>query len=195
METTAAARLPRLLASFHARYPEVDLTLETGPTAHLVQRVADFTLDAALVGGQVDHPALQGRTVFEEDLVLITRRDHPRVRDPRDVSDTMMLVFRAGCSYRRRLEQWLESGGVSPRRTLEFGTFEGIVACVAAGMGVSLMPRVLVEDRRLRDSVAVHALPPRFSRIPTMLVWNKQVEHHAAREAFFEVMEGAIART
>jgi DNA-binding transcriptional LysR family regulator len=107
----------------------------------------------------------------------------------------MMLVFRAGCSYRRRLEQWLESGGVSPRRTLEFGTFEGIVACVAAGMGVSLMPRVLVEDRRLRDSVAVHALPPRFSRIPTMLVWNKQVEHHAAREAFFEVMEGAIART
>lgn len=194
METTAAARLPRMLAAFHARYPEVDLTLETGPTAHLVQKVADFSLDAALVGGQVEHPALQARTVFEEELVLITRRDHPAVRDPRDVSDTMLLVFRAGCSYRRRLELWLESAGVAPRRTLEFGTFEGIVACAAAGMGVSLMPRVLVQNRGLADSVRVHALPPRFARIPTMLVWRKDAEQHAAREAFFGIMQAEAAR-
>jgi DNA-binding transcriptional LysR family regulator len=188
METTAAARLPRLLAAFHARFPEVDLTLETGPTAQLVQNVANCGLDAALVGGQVDHPALQGRTVFEEELVLITRRDHPPVLDPRAVSDTILLVFRTGCSYRRRLDLWLESAGVAPRRTLEFGTFEGIVACVAAGMGVSLMPRVLIQDRRLRDSVGVHAVPPRFGRIETVLIWRKDAEQHAARDAFFAVL-------
>jgi DNA-binding transcriptional LysR family regulator len=51
----------------------------------------------------------------------------------------MILVFRTGCSYRRRLETWMESGAIVPRRTLEFGTFGGIVGCIAAGMGISLM--------------------------------------------------------
>lgn len=191
METTAAGRLPRILAAFHQRHPDVELTLETGPTAHLVQQVLDFALDAALAGGAVEHPMLHNRTVFEEDLVLVTRRGHPPVRSPRDVGDTMLLVFRSGCSYRRRLEQWLESGGVAPRRTLEFGTFEGIVACAAAGMGIALMPRVLMEDRRLGDSVGLHALPSRYARIPTVLVWRKDAEHHAAREAFFGMLQAA----
>jgi DNA-binding transcriptional LysR family regulator len=189
METTAAGRLPRLLASFHSLYPEVELTLKTGPTAQLVQDAADFTVDAALVGGAVDHPLLQSRAVFEEELVLITRRDHPAVQSPRDVSDTMLLVFRTGCSYRRRLETWMESQGVAPRRTLEFGTFEAIVACAAAGMGVSLMPRLLLEERRLDDSLRLHPVPPKFGRITTVLVWRKDAASHAARDAFFDVLQ------
>jgi DNA-binding transcriptional LysR family regulator len=189
METTAAARLPRLLASFHARYPDVDLSLETAPTGHLVQKVADFSLDAALVCGPVEHQALLGREVFQEELVLITRKGHAPVREPRQLGDTMLLVFRAGCSYRRRLEMWFEAAGVAPRRTLEFGTFEGIVGCVAAGMGVSLMPRVLINDRRLCDSLATHRVPPRIGKVSTVLVWHKDAERNAAREAFFAVMQ------
>jgi DNA-binding transcriptional LysR family regulator len=193
METTAAARLPRWLAAFSARHPEVELSLETGPTAHLLRRVIECGLDAALAGGPVVHPALDTRLVFDEELVLITRRNHVAVRAPHDVADTMILVFRSGCSYLRRLETWLESGGVVPRRVLEFGTFEGIVGCVAAGMGISLMPRVLVEQRGLRDSVGVHTLPARFARVPTVLVWRKEAERNAAREAFFAVMQTAAA--
>ena len=71
----------------------------------------------------------------------------------------MILVFRAGCSYRRALESWLASKGIVPRRSVEFGTFEGMVGCVAAGMGVSLIPRVLIEQRGLADSVACTRCP------------------------------------
>ncbi len=191
METTAAARLPGLLAAFSARHPEVELSLETGPTAHLLKRVLECELDAALAAGPVKHPALDSELVFDEELVLITRRDHVAVRAQHEVADAMILVFRSGCSYRRRLETWLEAGGVVPRRALEFGTFEGIVGCVAAGMGISLMPRVLIEQRGLRDSVGVHPLPARFARVPTMLVWRKDAERNAAREAFFAVMKTA----
>jgi DNA-binding transcriptional LysR family regulator len=194
METTAAARLPRILAEFHRRHPEVDLTIETGPTGSLVEQVVSFRLDAALIGGPVEHPALEGRVVFDEELVLITSRACARVAAPRDVADTMLLVFRAGCSYRRRLEAWLESGGVAARRTLEFGTFEGIVGCVAAGMGVSLMPRVIIEQRGLRDSVAVHEVPPRFGRIETLMVWRRDAEPLAARAAFLATLQAPERR-
>ena len=197
METTAAARLPRLLAGFHVRYPEVELAIETGPTDHLIQRVVDFRLDAALVAGPVEHPALEGRDVFEEELALITSRTHAPVASPRDVADTMLLVFRTGCSYRRRLESWLESGGVTPRRTLEFGTFEGILGCVAAGMGVSLMPRAITEQRGLRNTVAVHTVPPRFAKVQTVMVWRRDAEPLPARDAFLAALQNgtAIERT
>jgi len=188
METTAAARLPRLLADFHQRFPDVELTIETGPTEHLVQRVVDYKLDAALVGGDVEHPALERRPVFDEELVLITTKSHAPVAAPRDVADAMLLAFRTGCSYRKRLELWLQSGGVVPRRTLEFGTFEGIVGCVAAGMGVSLMPRVLVEQRGLRDSVGLHTVPSRYGRIQTMMVWRSDAAPLAARDAFIAAL-------
>ena len=188
METTAAARLPRMLAAFHARYPEVDLSIETGPTAHLVGRVVDFALDAALVGGKIDHPALEGRVVLEEELVLIAARGHAPVRSPVDVGDATILVFRAGCSYRRALESWLASKGIVARRSVEFGTFEGIVGCVAAGMGISLMPRVLVEQRGLADSVSVHALPVRYGRMNTTMIWRKDSGPRPARDAFVDAI-------
>lgn len=189
METTAAVRLPRLLARFHVRHPEVELAIETGPTDHLIQRVVEFRLDAALVAGPVEHPALEGHEVFEEELALITSRTHGQVASPRDVADTMLLVFRAGCSYRRRLESWLAAGGVAPRRTLEFGTFEGILGCVAAGMGISLMPRAIIEQRGLRDTIAVHTVPPRFGRVQTMMVWRRDSEPLPARDAFLTALQ------
>lgn len=188
METTAAARLPQRLARFHRRHPEVDLTLETGPTDHLLQRVLAYRLDAALVAGPVEHPALASRAVFDEELALITGKNRGPVRAPADVADTMLLVFRTGCSYRKRLEAWLASGGVQPRRTLEFGTFEAIVGCAAAGMGVSLMPRAIIELRRLREAVGVHTVPARFASVQTLLVWRKDAEESAAREAFLAAL-------
>ena len=195
METTAAARLPLLLAAFHARYPEVDLTLETGPTEHLIQGVVDFKLDAALVAGPVEHPLLESASVFDEELVLITSKAHASVVTPRDVADTMLLVFRAGCSYRRRLEQWLESAGVAPRRTLEFGTFEAIVGCVAAGMGIALMPRTIIEQRRLGKTVNTHTVPARFGRVQTLMVWRRDAEPLASRAAFLATLQSVAGKS
>src|SRR5689334_8979402 len=55
METTAAVRLPALLADFHRRFPAVTLSLRTAPTADLVTFVLDGTLDGAFVAGPIEH--------------------------------------------------------------------------------------------------------------------------------------------
>src|SRR5262245_49858265 len=47
METTAAVRLPALLAGFHRRFTAVDLSLHTAPTADLITSVLDGSLDGA----------------------------------------------------------------------------------------------------------------------------------------------------
>src|SRR5215831_8912955 len=74
METTAAVRLPALLASFHRRFPAVDLSLRTAPTADLVASVLDGALDGAFVAGPIEHSDLTATAAFREELVLVTAK-------------------------------------------------------------------------------------------------------------------------
>jgi DNA-binding transcriptional LysR family regulator len=184
METTAAARLPQVLAAFNRKHPQVDLILDTAPTDHLLDGVLKHRLDLALVAGPVPHPELEQRPVFEEELVLITNHAHAPVTSPSALQRRTLLVFRSGCTYRRRLESWFAEGDVAPARVSEFGTFEAIIGCVAAGMGVALMPKELLEQRKLAKTVRQHALPPHIAQVETLLVWRRDVLHHAARAAF-----------
>src|SRR5207244_6097459 len=71
METTAAVRLPTLLAEFHRRFPAVRLTLRTATTADLVAAVLDGTLDGAFVAGPVEHAELSAIPAFREALVPV----------------------------------------------------------------------------------------------------------------------------
>lgn len=184
METTAAARLPKVLAAFNRHHPQVDLVLETGPTDHLLDGVLRHRLDVALVAAPVPHAELEQQPVFAEELVLITGPSHPDVQAPQDVARRNLLVFRSGCTYRRRLEAWFAEADVAPGRISEFGTFEAIIGCVAAGMGVALMPVEIINQRKLGRTIRVHALPPEVAQVVTMLVWRKDVLHHPARAAF-----------
>jgi len=184
METTAAVRLPGLLAGFHRRYPDVDLVLETGSTDAMVQAVFDHRLDVALVTAPISRPELDCKEVFEEELVLLTHGGHGAVRVPADVEKKVLLGFRAGCTYRRRLESWFTDAGIHAFRMHEFGTFEAIIGCVAAGMGVAMMPKAVIQQRKMDDAIRFHALPPAIANIKTLLVWRKNVTHHPARQAF-----------
>src|SRR5438445_247012 len=101
-----------------------------------------------------------GVPLFEEELVLITNYVHPPVASPHDLARRTLLVFRSGCTYRRRLEAWFAEADVAATRISEFGTFEAIIGCVGAGMGVALMPKEIINQRKLAESIRVHALPP-----------------------------------
>jgi len=57
-----------------------------------------------------------------------------------------IVVLRAGSSYRQMLEALLARRGITVRRQLEFGTLEAIFGCVAAGLGITLLPRALIGD-------------------------------------------------
>src|SRR3981081_2063798 len=66
METTAAVRLPSLLAEFHRRFPAVRLSLRTSTTAELVAGVLNGTFDGAFVAGPIEPAARDTRTAFRE---------------------------------------------------------------------------------------------------------------------------------
>ena len=187
METTAAVRLPALLAEFHRRFPDVRLTLRTAPTADLVTSVLDGTLDGAFVAGPIDHAELASITAFKEELMLVTARrwtSLAALRAGTPESGPTALVFRTGCTYRQRLEQVFAEFGWPSAARFELGTLDGMIGCVAADMGVTLLPRAVVERADASGNIRIHALSAAQSRVDTLFIQRRSAHQYSALRGF-----------
>ncbi|MGH6765560.1 MAG: LysR family transcriptional regulator [Bradyrhizobium sp.] len=171
LESTTASRLPRMLADFHRRYPDVRLELATGTNDDLVNRVADRRLDAAFTAEPPPARALQHIAVFPERLILISGPGHRPIRRPRDVEGSTLIAFPTGCAYRRVLQRWLGRESLSTLRVLELNSYHAIVACVASGTGIALVPESVLNTMP-GTQVLRHPLPKAQANITTPLVWR-----------------------
>jgi DNA-binding transcriptional LysR family regulator len=196
LETTAAVRLPPLLAEFHRRFPAVRLSLRTATTADLVAGVLDGTLDGAFVAGTIEHVELISTIAFREELVLVTARRWKTLASLRagtPESGPTALVFRTGCTYRQRLEQILAEFGWPSATRFELGTLDGMIGCVAADMGVTLLPRAVVGRN---ETVNVHTLSAAQSRVDTLFIQRRSAHEYSALQGFTACLskgDGVIA--
>lgn len=186
LETTAALRLSPLLASYVQAYPGVDFVLRTGTTAEMVERVLDRELEGAFVCGPVVHPQFVSTQAFTEDLALLSAPTERTLAAVLRQPDLRLVILRAGCSYRQRLEELLARRGVVGLRRLEFGTLEAILGAVAAGLGITLMPRALIGPAWRGGRIRAHRLPASEARVQTMFVRRRDMLPSSALMAFQE---------
>ncbi|MBV9456449.1 MAG: LysR family transcriptional regulator [Bradyrhizobium sp.] len=173
LESTTASRLPPILAGFHSRYPDVRLELTTGTNDWLLGQLTERKLDAAFIAeaptgrGTVEHIP-----VFAERLTLISSEDHAPIKRASDIEGLSLIAFPEGCAYRRVLQRWLGADSLVTFRVLDLSSYHAIVACVAAGTGVALMPESVLESMP-HANVRRHAIPKAQSQITTPLVWRR----------------------
>ncbi len=187
LETTAAVRLPPILTAFTAACPRVTLILRTGTSGTLIEEVLEYRLDGALVAGPVGHPELVEEAVIEEELVVVTPAG---CRNPwkawAEAGEARLLVFRTGCTYRQRLELLLAGRGITNLHWLEFGTLEGIIGCVGAGLGSTFLPRAVVEPARREGRVALHRLAAGQGRVKTVFLRRRDTQPGGSLARFLE---------
>lgn len=188
METTAAVRLPALLGRFHQAHPAAQLEVRTGPTADLLEQVLAQRLDCALVAGPIDHPGLICAPAFREELVLVRARGSDDSRQRMLKGDLTVIVFRQGCSYRLRLEAYFAARGWLPFRRFEFGTLEGVLGCVAANVGMTVLPRSVVESARCRVDLMLEPLGPSPMMVDTLFVRKTNAYFGATSRAFATIL-------
>ncbi|MBR0875278.1 LysR family transcriptional regulator [Bradyrhizobium tropiciagri] len=196
METTAAVRLPALLADFHRRYPAVRLTLSTATTADLVAAVLDGSLDGAFVAGPIEHAELAATVAFSEELVLVSAKrwtSLAALRAGTPESGPTVLVFRTGCTYRQRLEQVLTEFGWPSAVRFEFGTLDGMIGCVAADMGVTMLPRAVVERDHINREISIHKLNPQHARVETLFIQRRTLHQYSALQGFTACLDAREA--
>ena len=89
--------------------------------------------------------------------------------------DLRLVILRAGCSYRQRLEELLARRGVVGLRRLEFGTLEAILGAVSAGLGITLMPRALIGPIWRGGRIRAHRLPEAEAQVQTVFVRRRDM--------------------
>jgi DNA-binding transcriptional LysR family regulator len=206
-ETLITYRLPKLLALFHERHPKVRLSVRPSAIGRLLgsarKAVEDGTVDVAFV---LDEPLdervrladLAVETLAEEDITVIAPASHTLANSsivlPQDLHGETVLLPEApesGCAYRGQFERQLGSARVLPAETMEFQSIEAVKQCVAAGMGVSVLPNVTVGAELKAGKLAALRWEEPFE-VLTQMSWNKGRWESPALRAFLEASREAF---
>ncbi|WP_339174287.1 LysR family transcriptional regulator [Solibacillus sp. FSL R5-0691] len=178
--------LPNILSTYIKSYENVDLSLVTGVTEKLEEKVLNYKLDGAFITASNVHPDLEAYDVFDEELVLITE---PRKKTLEGLKDEPFLCFKKGCGYRARLEKWYEHEGAMPEKVMEFGTLETIIRSVAMGLGVSFVPKSAVAHLEKSGEITCHQLPSEFSKVKTVFIRRADAYLTTTIEKFIETIQ------
>jgi DNA-binding transcriptional LysR family regulator len=192
LESTAALRLTPLLTRYAADNPEVDLVLRTGTTRELIDDVLRQRVDGAFVCGPVVHRELDERTMFREEMVVLAPPDVSSLDALLTTGEVRLVVLRAGCSYRQMLEALLARRGVVIQRLLEFGTLEAILGCVSAGLGITLLPRALIDCAGGPRRFSIHTVPRADAMVETVFVRRRDSFASSALRAFLTCAAGGV---
>jgi DNA-binding transcriptional LysR family regulator len=191
LESTTASRLPPVLARYHKAYPGVRVELATGTNDALTAAVLARRVDAAFVAEVPASKELAHLPLFAERLTLISSLEHRRIRTPADVEGDSVVAFPDGCAYRRRLHRWLGDSGSAALRVLDLSSYHAMVACVASGTGIALVPESVLETVQ-GAQVKRHRIPRDHAEIVTPLIWRVR-EESAALLALKEELKSSVA--
>lgn len=183
-------KLPLILSKFNKEYKEVDLTLSTGVTTELRNKVLNYELDGAFVTKNVNttHKDLQSVEVFNERLVLISDLN---TKDLSEAVNLPILGFSDGCGYRLKLNEWLNHERIVPTKVMELGTLETTLGSVISGLGIAYVPYSAVEHYEASGLIKCHELPKKYSEITTIFIYRNEKHQSLALKKFIETINKA----
>ncbi len=188
IETAAASHLAPLLTEYHSYFPDVHLSLITGETHSLLQKVLKFDLDGAFVYGPVDLAEIEHVAVYTDELVLISE---PGNHDVHVLLTKPMLFFDVGCSHRAKAEHFLRESGLTSINIMEFGTLEVILNGVSSGLGVSLLPKSSISKAEEAGLIASHRLPEGYRELQVWFVYKRESVYTSALLKFVQFIESS----
>lgn len=149
--------LPSLVSDFRARYPEVTLRLFTQDAARSLIQLEEGEVDLAVIPTDDDLPAsLDAVPLAFTDLAFIAPRNSPSIScdtsDPKLLAEVPFVLPSSGLEHQRLME-WLRKSRISPPIAAEVHGNEGLIAMVALGSGLALVPSLVLETSPLRSQV------------------------------------------
>jgi DNA-binding transcriptional LysR family regulator len=157
-----------LMARFMREQPGALVTLEVANTAEIVQKVANFELDIALVEGELTHPELEITPWREDELTVFCAPQHPlaarSILSDTDLLEATWILRETGSGTRQTFERALHDLLSRLQIMLELQHTEAIVRAVEAGLGIGCVSRIAVQDAFRRGSLVPLAVPQRDFR-------------------------------
>lgn len=158
--TLSSHWLPGLLRSFRARFPGVQLTVETGSSDELLADARQGRLDLALLVApqRRAEPGFEVLARWKFSLVLVTGDTQmPASIRLRELTTFSFVGFRKGSRLDALIESYFARHLLEPDTVMRFDNADAIRAVLRAGIGYSLLPSWTVsEDLRSLSLRPIH---------------------------------------
>ena len=172
LESSAVSFLPRLLSKFHAANPNVKVSVSTGNSKVLTQKLLKNELEGAFIAGPSEHPELLNIPVRKETLVLLTDLSLKSM-ETRELLRQPLIVFPYGCSYRQILENWLIDENIISNQIVELSSLGSILASISAGLGIGLLPKTAIQAFTASQALASHEVPEPYRTVEIKFIYRK----------------------
>ncbi len=174
--------VPAVFRRFRAEHPDVELHVNEGSSQDMITHLLARDLDLALIVEPADHgvdPALRSTPVLRESLVIASvepmRHEYVSLSELRD---TPMVMFRPGYDLRDATLEACRQAGFTPRFAVEGGEMDAVLAFVEAGLGVALVPSMVLVNRPLLRATPLE--PPGMRRTIALAHRRRATLPHAA---------------
>ena len=162
--TIAPYVLPALIEKFQRRYPKVTLEIFEDTTERLVRRMEDGEVDVALVSTCDESPALERHSLGKEALLALVPKGHQLAKKKMikwsDLKSQKFLLLHEMHCLSAQVNQFLAAHHLRPELTVRGAQLGTIARMVAAGMGVTLVPQMMIETEPVTGCVALPFAPP-----------------------------------
>ncbi|MEM7129292.1 MAG: LysR family transcriptional regulator [Chloroflexota bacterium] len=192
--TLCIYRLPQILQTYRQCYPLVQLNIHANIAMAASDQLRAGTIDIAF---DLDRPVnsvdLVTQTLTCEPLVFVTCPGHPLADradfDITDLAGQSLVLTEATCNYRIKLEQMASDAGIPLENPMGFENVEAIKQCVKAGIGLSLLPKVVVAEDIARGVLVELPWRGEPMEFATQMLWHRDKWLSPALRHLIEVAE------
>lgn len=195
--TVAQYVLPRILGAFLRQYPQVELSLVSGNTEHIVEAVAAERIELGIIEGPAMRREVKTQRMIQDEMVLIANPNHPWVQSgiiaPGELANAPLLLRERGSGSRRVVERALKQAGLplrSLRVAMELDSTEAIVSGVEAELGVGFVSRFAIGKALRLGTVRMVRVKGLEIMRDFSFVWLAGTETHGAAAAFQRFAKG-----
>lgn len=161
-----------MLVAFHARYPQIEISVSVGNSHVVLQNLLDFQSDVAVLAYVESDPRLWVSQYSRDAIVVFGRRDHPLFAPGRsgvriaELHGQPLIVREHGSNTRRASDEAMAKAGVAPRIVMEIGSREAVREAVASGVGFGFVSSAeYIADDRITSLPVIDAEIFNFAHI------------------------------
>ena len=148
--TIATCLLPGYVRRFSQLYPQIQLSVTVDNSQAIQRRVLENQVDLALVEGVIHPGQLVAQPIAHDRLILVCGAGHPlwghQWVEAGELTQYPLILRERGSGARELLDSALLTLGLAVQPAWESINTQAIVEAVAAGLGLSVLPRLLVEE-------------------------------------------------
>ncbi|PEI82957.1 LysR family transcriptional regulator [Bacillus pseudomycoides] len=199
-ESQCTYRLPSILKEFKTKFPQIRLIFKPAHSNEAVkEQLMEGKLDLAFILDTCKiEDVLHVESLIQEELKIVVCPNHPLLKNSiistKDLESETLLLTELGCSYRTIFEELFRAEGVYPVNKIEFVSVEAIKQCVIAGLGIAILPAMVVEKEIQEGTIGELTMENTIDPIFTQIAWHKDKWITAPLQQFIEVTRASIEK-